>query len=166
MRVKSQYESLQQRGLSQIDGRTATGKAEFAFLEVREYPMVLGDNPSCCEGPPVTLDWAHDPKTMFILDVDTFEKLRGERRPTSQMILSRSVRERSLLKIGFSKKDMVEVVRQIRKDKHSRMVSSQQMGMDNVHESVEKLSTGLKKMFVFRKSQYVKSLEASCAAAI
>lgn len=59
---------------------------------------------------------------------------------------------------------MVAAVRQVRKDKHSRVVSSQQVGMDNVHESVEKLGAGLKKMFVFKKSQYEKTLEASCNA--
>jgi hypothetical protein len=54
-----------------------------------------GDNPSCVDGPPVTLDWAHDPHTMFVLDVNTFERMRGERRPMSQMVISRTVREKT-----------------------------------------------------------------------
>lgn len=163
IRVNSQHESIKRKGLCKKKGGQNC-KTEFAFLEVREYPMILGDNPSCVDGPPVTLDWAHDPHTMFVLDVNTFERMRGERRPMSQMVISRTVREKTLLRVGYSKKEMVNVVRQVRKDKHSRMVSSQQVGMDNVHESVEKLSTGLKKMFVFRKSQYEKTLEASCTS--
>ena len=54
---------------------------------------------------------------------------------------------------------MIAAIRQMRKDKHSRMVSSQQVGMDNLHEATEKVTSGLKKMFVFKTSQYEKNLK-------
>ena len=59
---------------------------------------------------------------------------------------------------------MVAAVRQMRKDKHSRMVSSQQVGMDNLHEATEKVTSGFKKMFVFKKSSYEKTLKQACSA--
>jgi hypothetical protein len=43
------------------------------------------------------------------------------------------------------------------------MVSSQQLGMDNLHEATEKVTSGLKKMFT-KKSQYEKTLEKACSA--
>lgn len=67
-----------------------------------------------------------------------------------------------LLKGGFSQKEMAAVVREIRVLKHKRMVSQQQVSLDNMHESVEKVTHGLKKLFVFRKSDYQKKLEAQC----
>jgi hypothetical protein len=53
-----------------------------------------GDNPSCTDGPPVTIDWAFDPDTQFVLDVNTFEDMRGARRVNKQMLMPRSVREK------------------------------------------------------------------------
>ena len=67
------------------------------------------------------------------------------------------------MEIGFTKQDIATVMRQVRKDKHSRMVSSQQIGMDNLHEANEKVTPGLKKRFVFKKSEYEKSLKSACS---
>lgn len=53
-----------------------------------------GDNPSCTDGPPVTLDWAFDPTTQFVLDLNTFEEMRGPRRVHKEMLMPRSVREK------------------------------------------------------------------------
>lgn len=53
-----------------------------------------GDNPSCIEGPPVTIDWAHDPNTQFVLDINTFERMRGRRRAMNQLIISKISREK------------------------------------------------------------------------
>ena len=58
------------------------------------YIYHSGDNPSCSDGPPVTIDWAFDPKTQFVLDVDTFESMRGARRINKQLLIPRSAREK------------------------------------------------------------------------
>ena len=31
----------------------------FSVVEIRRYPITLGDNPSCSNGPPVQIDWAY-----------------------------------------------------------------------------------------------------------
>jgi hypothetical protein len=54
-------------------------------------------------------------------------------------------------------------MRQVRKDKHCRMVSSQQVNMDNLHEATEKVTVGFKKMFAFKKSEYERVLEQACS---
>jgi hypothetical protein len=53
------------------------------------------------------------------------------------------------------------MVRQVRRDKHHRMVSSQQTNLDPMHETIEKASAGFKKMFLFKKTSYEKTLEAA-----
>lgn len=92
LRVTTQYLSINTKGLTQ--DLTQHKRVEFAFLEVREYPVVLGDNPSVLEGPPITIDWAHDPSTEFVLDINTFERMRGNRRTSAELVLPRHVRER------------------------------------------------------------------------
>jgi hypothetical protein len=68
-----------------------------------------------------------------------------------------------LIRSGFSNKDIASVMRQVRKDKHSRMVSSQQVNMDNLHEATEKVTVGFKKIFAFKKSEYDRALEEACS---
>merc|ERR1712137_1376688 len=103
------------------------------------------------DGPPVTIDWGFDPTTQFTLDISTFERMRGRRRSANQLVMPREVRERWLLNTGATKKEIAQVVRQCRKDKHSRMVASHNQHMDNVSESMESATKGIKKLFSFRK---------------
>ena len=91
LRVTTQFNSLKTKGI--VQDLTQHKRVEFTFLEVREYPVVLGDNPSVTEGPPITIDWGHDPSTKFVLDVNSFERMRGNRRPACDLVLPRSVRE-------------------------------------------------------------------------
>lgn len=159
LRVKTQFDSIKQKGLKRNDIRHK--RVEISFLEVREYPVVLGDNPACAEGPSLSIDWAHDPQTVFILDVATFEKMRGRRRNSIELLISKYSREKKLLRVGVTKKDMAQAIRESRRIKHSRMVSSQQQGMDNMHESMEKVTSGIKSMFAWKKSSYESMLQKS-----
>ena len=59
------------------------------------FQFLLSVNSSCMEGPPVTIDWAHDPSTQFFFDVNTFERMRGDRRVLRELLLPKDVRERT-----------------------------------------------------------------------
>jgi hypothetical protein len=128
------------------------------------------------------------------LDIDTFEKMRGNRRKNRALILSRSSRERwyvflvfhgiqnvcaaflfhsliskkisntfSVQGAGFSSQDVASAIRQLRKDRHSRLVSAQQVGMDDLLEAKEKVTQGFKKL-LFKKSTYEMSLKEARAS--
>jgi hypothetical protein len=49
----------------------------FAFVEIREYEMVLGDNPSVTNGPPISLGWAVE--SISIFTVDMYERSKDPR---------------------------------------------------------------------------------------
>ena len=44
----------------------------FGHVEIREYPMILGDNPSPTDGIPITIGWK--PQRQGIFTVDQYEK--------------------------------------------------------------------------------------------
>lgn len=46
-------------------------RVAFTHVTVREYSLEVGDNPSVCCGPPVTLGWSYNKKG--VIDIDTFE---------------------------------------------------------------------------------------------
>ena len=81
----------------------------FSHLQVREYAITLGDNPSVSSGPPVTLDWSYDPQEKTA-PVDAFEAVRI-RRPSSHLVLSDRQRSRMLVSmrpdIGYSEMSTV-----------------------------------------------------------
>eukprot|EP00563_Minutocellus_polymorphus_P003391 CAMPEP_0181037732 /NCGR_PEP_ID=MMETSP1070-20121207/9561_1 /TAXON_ID=265543 /ORGANISM="Minutocellus polymorphus, Strain NH13" /LENGTH=518 /DNA_ID=CAMNT_0023115473 /DNA_START=576 /DNA_END=2132 /DNA_ORIENTATION=- len=62
----------------------------FHKLEIREYSVVLGDNPSCSSGPPVQLAW--DPHHSDELKIDDYEEHRPPRRARAEMMMNHNVR--------------------------------------------------------------------------
>mmetsp|Transcript_23012 Transcript_23012/g.53382 ORF Transcript_23012/g.53382 Transcript_23012/m.53382 type:complete len:113 (+) Transcript_23012:128-466(+) len=98
LRVKTQLDSLLTDGLwtGEDDNSSVDDKKEvnFASLEVREFPLILGDNPGAREGPPITIDWSFDPNTQLHLDVNTYENMRtGARRSGDALVLPKKTRE-------------------------------------------------------------------------
>ena len=55
----------------------------FNDLEIREYPIILGDNPGCSNGVPITIDWVYAEQEP--LDIEEYENLRGSRRDLHDM---------------------------------------------------------------------------------
>lgn len=58
----------------------------FQHLCIREYKLIIGDSPSCSEGPPTTLSWDHGDES--IVSIDEYEGNREPRRSMSQMKIS------------------------------------------------------------------------------
>ena len=68
----------------------------FHTMEIREYGVVLGDNPSCSSGPPVQLAW--NPHDSTKLRIDDYEEHRPPRRDRVEMLMSYNVRWWSLMR--------------------------------------------------------------------
>ena len=92
----------------------------FASVQVREYPVILGDNPSCTSGPPLTLAWDHD--LVACTSVDEWEKTHY-RRSKEVIRVPASVRTEWLLDAGYSPSQVQEVVQAVREEKLRRRSS-------------------------------------------
>lgn len=76
-------------------------RVRFESIEVREYPMVIGDHPSCSYGVPVQLDWVHE-KT-YIRELELYEFCRsGRRQGRKELLIPFQERARIVLDAGFS----------------------------------------------------------------
>ena len=72
----------------------ASKRVSFSTINIIELPMILGDNPSCGEGPPVQISWYESARYSF--SINEFERIRKpSRRPSEDLYLSSM--ERSLL---------------------------------------------------------------------
>ena len=85
--------------------KTSRRKVGFGKITIREYPMIVGDNPSVRKGVPISIDWEH--LSEDFLDVSQYEELRKDSRRTSmdELLMRPFYRDDMLRKLGFSKLD-------------------------------------------------------------
>lgn len=84
----------------------------FSTLEIREYPIVLGNNPSTLRGPSVELGW--QPQSNKIIDLESYEESRASNRRTEkQMIMTVSRRVDLLLSHGYTFRQINENTKQL-----------------------------------------------------
>mmetsp|Transcript_60228 Transcript_60228/g.178471 ORF Transcript_60228/g.178471 Transcript_60228/m.178471 type:complete len:314 (-) Transcript_60228:120-1061(-) len=92
----------------------------FGTVEVREYPRVLGCNPAVTSGPPLTVGWEYCLPPVAVVGVDTYEFNKPPRREKCQMLVPRYVREEWLMKAGYSRGVINEVIQEVEVIKESR----------------------------------------------
>jgi len=97
----------------------------FNHVDMRNYPMVLGDNPSVSKGPPISVDWEHFGESCF--DVDKYEDARkDERRNKAQMRIPYDVRYEILERAGELDEVVNSAVKEIENIKSMRDTTARQ----------------------------------------
>jgi hypothetical protein len=148
--------------------KTIGGSVRFGNLYIREYERTLGDTP-CSGGPPISIGWKYrifeekaskyqgeftngdhhrNAKTEMILPLENYEKLRGPRTPSRDLILSRFALESLLIESGVSRSEMAEAVRQNIKLKNQRRQTVTNLAMAPVEEKFEKWARSFKKLLI------------------
>lgn len=94
--------------------KTQSHSVSFSDVQVQEYPLVLGDNPSCSEGLPLSLGWV--PSNSYTLQLDQYEDNRPERRTFREMKMTAVVRKNILLENSTSE-DLRRVERRIGRER-------------------------------------------------
>jgi hypothetical protein len=73
--------------LSSILERSVT----FSTVEFHEHAMIMGDTPSCTNGPALEIDWV--PINQSVVDLDDYEDYRPLRRVKRQLHMPGDIRE-------------------------------------------------------------------------
>jgi hypothetical protein len=63
----------------------------FSTVEFHEHAMIMGDSPSCTNGPALEIDWV--PINQSIVDLDAYEEYRPPRRVKGQLHMPGDMRE-------------------------------------------------------------------------
>jgi len=133
LKVKTQEESLKKKiSSSPEDDRGVY----FSTLEIRTFPLRLGDNPSAA-GPPLTIAW--DPEHTTSHDVDDYEEARGERRSLEQLKVSRLVRQEWLRDEGYARGEVMQAQAAAMRIQRGRMASAKEsVGFSESKELVKR----------------------------
>lgn len=78
----------------------------FSTLEIREYPITLGDNPGGAHGPPISLDWKHNKRLTRVIALEDYEEKRSQRRSRQEMHMAGDIRMWRLRENGNSIKEI------------------------------------------------------------
>lgn len=110
----------------------------FADLTIRDYPIILGDNPGGISGPPLSIAWKHTGE--ITIDLDEYESGRPRRRDHVEMAIPESERLGLLKRVGYSKTEIVEGTRPVNIIRSQRARSREALALQPVSELMEKIS--------------------------
>ena len=125
-------------------------KVYFGDVHIREFPLILGDNPMPV-GAPLTLDWT--PVDETVLDLDFYEFTRDRRRPKRKLKIPASERELYLLRLGYGINKILEVSEQGREIREQRAASLQSKKWDKFNLVFESARAGMKNAVTFHAKQ-------------
>jgi hypothetical protein len=99
-------------------------EVSFSTIEIRRYPMIIGDNPACRIGPPVSLGWGYE--ALPELTIDDFERLRSKQRRTRlhHLVLNYYQRLEIVQHCGVTREERKKVERQVARIQRQRGITA------------------------------------------
>lgn len=125
-----------------------TKQVSFSTCTIQEYPVILGDNPACASGVPITLGWV--PVQSSTTDIELHDFMRAkQRRHGKELIIPVHDRTQMVMDAGSSMDEVADVVLQvdqIRKDR-AETFNTSDFGekMQIFQEKLERLPKGIAK---------------------
>lgn len=117
----------------------------FDKVIIREYPICLGNNPSVSRGPPLTIDW--DPMTHLEFDFLQLQDAKMPSRGQAEMFVPLFVRERMLKNAGYSRKEIMKMVKDVNISRIQRRKTIANLKYHKLELGVEKVKRKLTKVF-------------------
>jgi len=135
---KRRAERIGKRGMANLEDLAV----RFKDLTVRNYPIILGDNPGGMRGPPLSIDWEYSDSgdDAGTLAVDEYERARESRRSHLQMIIPSSARIEMLRRLGYSRHEILAGTRSVNYVRTQRKRAVEAHKFQPVSELVERLS--------------------------
>jgi len=150
--TKTHAESLSTDRLERSTRKAAKVKlsVQFGDIEVRSYPIILGDNPSVSGGPPLTIDW--DPFDSVAWSLDDYQEERGDFRAYSEMKMPKASRF-ELLARTHSAREIVERTREVAQVRKDRYITTTQLYKAKNDEKMEKFVRGFMNLVTNKKKK-------------
>ena len=127
--------------LSRTQSKSGGRNVSFSHVSIREYSRVVGDNPSVCCGPPLSLGWKYNKRGR--IDIDTFQAMKTKAKssiPNNErqcLRLSPHKREMLLTNIGGANHSQIfKGSMQARFDNNLRLQSLNALGGEAHYKSI------------------------------
>ncbi|CAJ1930915.1 unnamed protein product [Cylindrotheca closterium] len=120
----------------------------FSNIQIREYPIIVGDNPAIMTGTPITIDWEHVEE--FDCSIDDYEQAKPKPRNMLELRLPARNRDEILKSQGFSLKDRQVGKKAANTTRRQRRRTSETMNLSIVQESIEKAKRAALNATIYR----------------
>ena len=120
-------------------------RVSFGHLHVREFPVVMGDNPSVqFGGPPLRLEYDEGETECMMIGVDEYEMERGDRRTVAELRVPATLRRKW---VGRNPK----LERQVFRTQCQRRRTAARTDRDDWHFQLERMQRGMRKKLSLNK---------------
>jgi hypothetical protein len=109
----------------------------FGKVDVRSYERIMSDNPGSANGPSIGIGWAFAQEETETVDAFDKDRQGTRKQKRSKILLNEKKRERLLLKLGYSEKDIAEMVRKTNKNRNQRRNTITNLENARMEEVVE-----------------------------
>ncbi len=118
-------------------GKKMSRTVSFTSVDVREYDLTVGDNPSCRSGPPLSLDWSYSKKYEEPKSLDQYEIERRDRARSLRQLHVTKHRRRNLLSFswGHTEEDFENARKETRKLQRQREMTLLLLPLHRAHEA-------------------------------
>jgi len=121
------------------------GSVRFSTINIRHYPIVLGDHPECSCGLPLSLGWIY--KAGKEITIDTYENHRPPRRCTSELIMPFHLRKKIIAANCCYNEDEIRGIKcEIRKIKDERKRTIARLRFSKIEELLESSRRKIKRI--------------------
>jgi len=98
-------------------------RVSFSNVQIRKYPMVLGDHPSCQEGAPVSIDWSFFDKDDHSLDEYESGRSANRRSSKNELVIGPNKRRQILMESGITDEKIWYAVMGVKRTQQGRKES-------------------------------------------
>lgn len=123
--------------------KSAPVSVKFDKIEIREYPIHIGDNPSVTRGAPLTIDWT--PMNHLEYNLEQYEEVRPPRRSAPELVTSALTRQTLLQQNGFSDKEIRQVSNEVNHARIGRIDTN--AGLKHGHKPWEEFLESMQKCY-------------------
>ena len=121
-------------------------QVSFSTVEIRKYPIILGDHPDCSSGPPISIGW--DYSDSIEVSLNLFEEMRPPRRHRRELVLPFRLRRELISKnCGYEEdqiRERLSEMKIVKKERQQTLAKLKYQKLEEVFESI-KGSTNLMK---------------------
>jgi hypothetical protein len=111
-------------------------KVCFDLIQVREMPIILGDNPAVSDGVPITIGWKFQKETT--VEVDYFELYRPHRKKKEKLHLSNKKRVELALAGGSDLHKIGQARMEVEKIQKLRLKAGQKNNWELLREGLDR----------------------------
>ena len=124
----------------------------FTTLEIRLFPLCLGDNPAGVQGAPISIDWDHIEEVTTT--VDDYETHRADpTRMSSDLRTTWELRWYRLCQAGYSESEIMDCIEAVDEIRLRRMRTNNALLLSGVHFFFERIRRGIKNATVGRDAK-------------